>query len=333
MAGVDLNTYRFDYDLTFAGLLMNADGTIYHTYAGRDWTDPQSHLSTKSLERALEAGLDAHAARAGAGRRGRRAKKLTIEQLPAMKRRLEAGKVPKCFHCHTVNDMRHEERVARKQWKRDDIWTWPDPIQVGLRLEQDEQHKVAHVEPGSPAAKAGLRVGDSVRTLGTRSVVTFGDVQRVLEDTPPRPTTLPVEWTRGGERKQGVLKLGHDWKAATPRVFAWRASKWPLSPKPGFGGPRLSQIAMVNAGLPEDGFAFRIGYVVTWGPNAHTGRNARKAGLRKGDVIFSVAGKSDFDSVAHFHAWFRLTQKAGTTVPVERLRNGKREIIQLPVVD
>ena len=32
MAGVDLALYRFDYDLTFAALLMNADGTIYHTY-------------------------------------------------------------------------------------------------------------------------------------------------------------------------------------------------------------------------------------------------------------------------------------------------------------
>ena len=44
MAGVDLSMFRFDFDLTFAVLLMNADGTIYHTFAGRDWTHADSHL-------------------------------------------------------------------------------------------------------------------------------------------------------------------------------------------------------------------------------------------------------------------------------------------------
>ena len=32
-------------------------------------------------------------------------------------------------------------------------------------------------------------------------------------------------------------------------------------------------------------------------------------------------------------AWFRLTQEAGTTVPVELLRGGKPQTVRLPVVD
>ena len=131
----------------------------------------------------------------------------------------------------------------------------------------------------------------------------------------------------------GTLKLAGGWKEATPLVFSWRPSKWPLSPKPGFGGAELSPRELKAAGLPEDAFAFRIGYVVTWGPNAHTGRNARKAGLRKGDIIVSVAGKDDFENHEHFHAWFRLTQKPGTEIPVVRLRAGKRETVLLPVVE
>ena len=35
----------------------------------------------------------------------------------------------------------------------------------------------------------------------------------------------------------------------------------------------------------------------------------------------------------HYHAWFRLTQKVGTKVPVERIRNGKRETLQLKVIE
>ena len=86
-------------------------------------------------------------------------------------------------------------------------------------------------------------------------------------------------------------------------------------------------------GVPEDHFAFRVTYMVTWGPNKHTGQNARQAGIRKGDVIVSVAGKYDFRDMNHYHAWFRLTQKVGTKVPVERIRNGKRETLQLKVIE
>ena len=36
MRGIDLDTFRFNYDLTLAVFAMNADGTVYTTYAGRD---------------------------------------------------------------------------------------------------------------------------------------------------------------------------------------------------------------------------------------------------------------------------------------------------------
>ncbi len=62
MAGVDLETYRFDYDLTFTALLMNADGTIYHTYGGRTWEDAQSHLSERAFADVLTRTLAEHAA-------------------------------------------------------------------------------------------------------------------------------------------------------------------------------------------------------------------------------------------------------------------------------
>ncbi len=50
-------------------------------------------------------------------------------------------------------------------------------------------------------------------------------------------------------------------------------------------------------------------------------------------MILSVGGKRDFHSVEHFHSWFRLTQKPGTKVAIERLRKGKRETVQLPVIE
>lgn len=68
---------------------------------------------------------------------------------------------------------------------------------------------------------------------------------------------------------------------------------------------------------------------MTWGEHAHRGRAAAKAGIREGDVILAFAGKSDFASVDHFHAWVPLTHRAGEVVAIEVLRTGERLTFEL----
>jgi len=330
MLGIDLNTFDFHYDLTYCTLLMNADGTIYHTYGGRDWTEPQSHLSMDALVKVLGETLADHAAYQKDPRPPKRKKTFAIEEIPHWKSR---SKKPECFHCHMVYEGRIRDAMSGKKFRKEDRWMWPDPIQAGLSLDRHDQTLVAKVEPGSAAAKAGIAAGDHLVRMDDAIVRTFGDVQRVLHDAPTKSTSMKIEWTRDGEEKSSTLRLGKGWKEATARVYAWRAAKWPQSPKPGFGGKALDAGQKKNLGIPETDFAFRIGYLVTWGDNAYTGRNAAQAGLRKGDVIVSVAGKKDFDTEQHFQAWFRLTQKIGTKVDVVRIRNGKRETVQLKVIE
>jgi hypothetical protein len=333
MAGVDLNVYRFDYDLTFAALLMNADGTIYHVYGGRDWRDAQSHLSMAAFVSVLRDTLPEHAAYQERPRPPRRRAARTIEEIPPMAERIRTGKAPDCFHCHMVHDSEREHAQDQRRWKRSDIWIWPDPAQAGLSLDRDDQAVITAVATESPAARAGLEVGDRLLTLDDMRILTFGDVQRVLDALRGGPTSVPVTWSRDGDEQRGSLRLPARWKEATPLVFSWRPSKWGLSPRPGFGGRALTPEEREAAGVEGDGFAFRVQYLVTWGAKAHTGRNAQRAGIRKNDVVLSVAGKDDFRSVAHFHAWFRLTRKAGETVDVVLLRQGDRKTIRLPVVD
>ncbi|MHC4492383.1 MAG: PDZ domain-containing protein, partial [Planctomycetota bacterium] len=312
-----------------------ADGTIYHTYGGRDWTDPMSHLAVPVLARLLVDTLADHAAYERAPRPPKLAKKRTIEQIPKWARQIKRGKRPDCFHCHMVHDGEIAHLQERREWTRARAWLWPDPIQVGLRLGQTDQTRVKTVEPGSAAERTGLRAGDRLVRLAETRPATLGDVQRVLHETPNRTTTIRIGWVRGdGDRPaSGLLRLEKGWKEATPLVYSWRASKWPLSPKPGFGGRMLTPEQRASHGLSEATFAFRVGYIVTWGPDAHTGRNAARAGISMEDIVVSVGGKCDFENMGHFHAWFRLTQKPGTEIPVELIREGRRLTVKLKVIE
>ncbi len=330
MRGVDLSVYRFDYDLTFAILLMNADGTIYHTFAGRDRKDPMSHLSLTALVRVMNATAGEHArrtppapARAAAGR-------LTVESMPRIH---PPRKAPSCYHCHMVHDAMHDAAIAAKRPRDETIWVWPDPVQVGLSLDGEEQTAVKGVAAGSAAAKAGLRPGDRIVAFGDSAPLTFGDLQRVLHEAPPGPARIPVVYERSGGTKRAELALPSGWKRAAPEVYAWRPYKWNLGPRAGFGGPRLSDDELKRAGLEPGGFAFRVNYIVDWGPHAHTGRNAHAAGIRKGDVVYSVSGVEEFESVEHFHAWYCLTRKTGSKVEVALLRDGARRKVTMEVVE
>lgn len=329
MTGVDLSVYRFDYDLTFAALLMHPDGTIYHTLGGRDASNAMSQLSMPSFVRVLRETLEDHRAYSKSPKPPTLAKRVTAED---WKRKAKNRGTPDCFHCHMVYDWQREAAKRKRTWKTRHAFRWPDPVQVGLELE--DQNRVASVMAGSPAAKAGLKKGDVVVGAGPHKVRTFGDISRALEETPDKATGFDMKWMRGKDADAATLKLGKDWRVPTARAFAWRNSMWGMSPQPGFGMRPPTNAQLAASGLPARKWAMRVQYLVTWGPNAYLGRNAHKAGLRKGDIIYSIDGKSDFDTKndLHFQSWFRFNHKPGDKVKIELIRRGKRIKITLPVV-
>lgn len=330
MADVDLDRYAFNYDLTFCILLMRADGHHYHTYGGRTGEDPHSHLSVESLTAVLLQTLaevrespPPPPAPPSLGR--------TVEDYPPLARRIAADRRPPCVHCHNVNDWWMQTEVEAGRWSRDRAWIYPDPSQLGLTFDSFEQNRLTEAP-----AKSGLRIGDRIVTAGGTPVLTFGDFSRAL-DRAPAEGSLALEVVRSSEPGSSIrlaidLALPAGWRKPSPRQFAWRAIKWNLQPAPGFGGPVLSPAELRSHGLPADGFAFRIQYFVTWGPRRNTGINAGQAGLREGDLVLSAGGRDHFDSIEHFHAWFRLTRKVGELVPIEILRGEERLEIELPVV-
>lgn len=334
MAGLDLHTYRFDWDTTFAVLFMAPDGFIYHRYGNRDETDALSHLSMESLAATMRRTVADHAQRDPVAQPAPKAQApFTVENIPPMARRIEKGEQKGCIHCHTVYDMLSEDAKEKGKWKRTDVWAWPPSSRVGLRLDRDDQSLVKAVEPGSPVAAAGLAVGDRLVTVGGLPVATEGDVQFVLENTSADGGSVRIDYMRKGvpRLQSATLLLGRGWREGGPLDLAYRNSVWKIGPRPGFGGKALTAEEKRGLGLPEDRFALRVGYLVTWGSEAGSGKNAQQAGVRKGDVLTSFDGKHDFESERHWHAWFRLTREPGKKVEIRGLRGKEPLEIALPV--
>lgn len=335
MRGVDLDVYRFNYDLTMAVLLMHPDGTTYASYAGRDFSDASSHQSTTSLARVLDQAMAIHRKhtprKAAPTPKPTTRKPTTVETLPWWRNHKRAQSA-KCFHCHQIHDAWQYEGRTRGTWTERDQFTWPDPDQLGLRLDREGQVVVTSVAPASPSAKAGLRRGDRITMLGARRTIAFGDLQRALEDAPWQANRLPVVWRRGDKPMHGMLRLADGWKRPEPKVYAWRPMKWPMTPRPGFGGRPLTADEKRERGLPVDRWAFRVTYLVNWGPAQRSGKRAEKAGIRKGTIVHAVDGKNDFTGMDHFHAWFRMTRRAGEPVRVEVIQNGTRRTLTLTLL-
>jgi len=319
MRGVDLNVYRFNYDLTLAVLLMNPDGTIYASYAGRDFTDAGSHQSSGSLARVLDRALELHKAHRP---KIVKIKKATYVERLAWWRDNKNAQKAKCFHCHQVHDAWQHDGRARGAWTERDQYTWPDPIQAGLQLDRENQTRLLK-------GRAPLREGDQIQAIGNTRTLAFGDIQRAVHEAPWKENRLTLTVLRDGKSVKSWIELPGGWKKPTPEIYAWRPMKWPMSPKPGFGGPLLDAGEKKSLSLTEDQWAFRVGYIVTWGPNAKTGHHAHRAGIRMRMVVHEVDGKSDFLDMNHFHAWFRMTRRPGRPVTFKVIQNGTPRTLTL----
>lgn len=348
LRGVDLARYRFDTDLTFAVLLMHPNGHVYHRYGARDERGAEVWISADSFRATLEAGLEAHEAYEPPAVPTAAPDPIRVEDVPVFAERDRGS----CIHCHSAFESRYVQRRFDDALRPEDPWVYPSPARLGIDVDRDDQRRVTRVDADSPAGRAGVRVGDRLVRIAATSIATASDVMHALDGVPAAGGDLevvvrrarvahdePGEPTRdaaggGGtvdDDREGpagdadlalTVALAPGWRVATPREFAWRPIKWALLPAPGFGGRVLDADERRAAGLADAPFAFRVDYFVDWGPRAFTGAAAKASGLRKGDVVHRVADVTDFDSIDHFHAWWRLTRRAGESVVVHYVRDG-----------
>ena len=320
MNGVDLNLFRFEYDLTWMAFFMDAADNFYARYGGREDAGAESHLTQKSLARTMRQALDLHAKKAVLKERSKPRPKTfrTPEEIPPMKGMMAKRKDNKCIHCHDVKvaALRHEQSLRR--FKLGMIFSYPTPRRIGIDVDPDRQNTVRRVESDSPAARAGMQGGDVILSAEGHRVLTFGDFSRVLELL-PNESRLSVTVERGSSQRELTLNLAGNWRRN--RDPSWRPSTHVAGPGGGFWGQKLDEKDRRELGLGNEVLALKVTYI--WAPHA------KKAGIKLRDVIVKLDGLKRDLTIRQFHTFLQLERSFGDVVPLIVRRGGKNVSLTL----
>jgi regulator of sigma E protease len=149
---------------------------------------------------------------------------------------------------------------------------------------------VGKVTPGSPAAAAGLRTGDTITSIDGHRVTYWEDLDRAVVDSSGRPIKLGIKRPEG-EQTVGVTPRRKD---VSDPIFRESREVWDIG-----AGPQLApQISSVGADSP-----------------------AQRAGLRAGDVVISVAGQPVYTPEDLVEA---IRSRPNQPFPISVERDGKQ---------
>ena len=308
---IDLNVFEFDWDLTWAAFFMNASDKVYGRFGGRDAKGPDTRNTLEGLRFAMQAALAEHRKDPAAKPETPSEKPLYINQVPAAK------SYKGCIHCHQVKEILRQQAINTGTWNRESIYTYPLPENVGITLDPVRGNLVKQVAPGSLADKAGVKMGDVVRTLNGRPVVSFADAQYALHKG-PFEGKLPLTWQRDGKDLEAALQVGAGWRRTN---VTWRPSLLDLLPSPAVYGTDLTAKEKKALGLDEKRLAFR--------QDAPVQPAAKAMGVLENDIILGLDGKALEMTRDQFLGYVRQNYLVGEAATLNILRNGKRMDLQV----
>jgi predicted metalloprotease with PDZ domain len=307
ITGADLNLFEFDYDLTWVAFFLNADECVYGRYGGRDASGPDARLSLAGLRYAMQAALTTHRQPSSAKPAPRPAQPLLAENYPAAK----ARRNQECIHCHQVYEYRRAADKASGTFRREALWVYPLPENIGLTLEVDRGDRLKAVSADSPAAWVGLRAGDRLRKVNEVSIASFADLQHALNRAPANGR-VPITWESEGNEQRGQIELADGWRKTN---ITWRPSMLDIMPSLTLFGEDLTPAEKKSLGLDAKRLAFR--------QDKNVPSDLRAIGLRGGDVVIGVDGQVLQMTVLEFLAHVRRNYLVGDRMVLNALRDGQ----------
>ncbi len=332
--GLDRSLFQFDSSLTMVSFFMNADGQVYGRYGSRAGRDDAELVSAEGLRAAMQGALALHrlwqqdrkAVEAKlVGKTAKESPWSRYEDIPLMKGRVMPAirDNHKCYHCHWVQggeilSRRKEGREIPDQW----LWMYPVPDLLGMRLDPQTRATVASVERGSAADKAGIQKGDEILELDSQPILSLADVQWVLHRADDG-RRLPVLVHRSGGKQTLQLELPQGWRRRGD--ISWRPIEWMLRGEVlGFHMKRMNDREKRRHHVDVDGPAYWIERVApAWNKNAN--HAARKAGLKKGDILIAIDDQPLPATMSLFLAWIAQETRPGQKIRITVLRQGRRQ--------
>jgi serine protease Do len=164
-----------------------------------------------------------------------------------------------------------------------------------LKLNEDRGVEIRAVMEGGPADKAGIQPGDVVLSYNGETVLGAQQLSRLVQET-PAGRKIKIQYWRDGKAQTAVVTLGS---------ISMGPTRFQSPPAPDFSGSSLdfpTPLLMwynASAGLEFERvdsqlagyFGVKNGVLVR---AVLPGSPAEKAGLKAGDVIFSVAQQTYF---------------------------------------
>lgn len=319
---VDLSRFRFDYDLNFAVLVMNAEGYTYSRFGTRDAEHPKERMSAAGLRQALDEVLADYTKHPAARPAETRPVRLTDY---ASYRATSLSKMA-CAHCHYANNYGYYEAIAKDTFDKRALYQYPLPENIGVTLDVRRNNVVQAVLNGSAAQKAGVKLGDTITRAGNSAVHSAADLQFALNYV-PEPGRIRLELQRDGKALEPVtLSLPAGWRETD---ISWRVGQGSVPPIFGFWEQPLTDVEKRDAGVPEDRLALRVTSLFVgekWAP--------ARGPVQVGDVILGMDGRPlPHMTARQFHTYYRLHHSPGETVTLRVIRSGQRIDLRLQCVD
>lgn len=334
--GLDLTTFQYDTDQSFAIFFLNADKTVYGRFGTRSHrTEWVTDVSVEGMARAMEGALALHA-RFPANREQLVGKSKqptefpTPEKFPILRKKpgklnwagkdFAQGVVKNCIHCHEISEARLEFYWQRKQTIPERLlYPYPHPKAIGLVLDPEHRARVKSVTDASAAASADLAAGDDILMMDGQPLISMADVQWVLHNLPADGADVELMVRRNGQILTKSLQLASGWRRADDT--SWRTGHWILR-RSMLGGMKLSSLDADDArSSTNERPILKVSYVGNWGPFGV----ANRAGVKKDDLIVSIDGLTNMRRESDVLDYINQSKHAGETIAL-RLRRGQRTL-------
>ncbi|MEX2120898.1 MAG: PDZ domain-containing protein [Pirellulales bacterium] len=211
----------------------------------------------------------------------------------------------------------------------DDVDDWFDDDRdgpaLGVNLREDARGgvEIARVEPGSPAAEAGLRPGDQILTINGQRVTSRGSVGSLIQRADPGDDVL-IEIIRDGRRRTASATLvprGEVFGDQDGRPYREEG----FEPSPRYGRRtedtrRTRARGALGVTVDDDGRGD------VWIERVYPDGPADEAGLRRGDQILAIDGRDVRSATELVGRLGRM--RADQEVEIEIARDRRRRTIE-----